>query len=109
MSGIVTFSDGGSWSVGRRGWNLLLERTRQVLEDEGLGHLCGEITDYGAFFNRDPDEVRVPLAKALLNAVVELQPELASQEQWDVQSRGPYFGELEIRLRRELGLNSDTP
>lgn len=105
MSGIVNFSDGSSWSVGRRGWNSLLERTRQRLESEGLGHLCAEITDYGAFFDQDPDEVRKPLAKALRDSAVELEREFSEREGWDTKANGPYFGELVDRLESELAFD----
>jgi hypothetical protein len=27
-------------------------------------------------------------------------------DQWDADSRGPYFGDLETRLNRELGFDS---
>lgn len=102
MSGIVNFSDGSSWSVGRRGWNLLVERTRQRLEDDGLGHLGVEIAEYGAFFDQDPDEVRRPLAKALRDSAVELERELSEMEGWDTKAKGPYFGDLVQKLDREL-------
>jgi hypothetical protein len=104
MSGVVNFSDGSFWSVGRRGWNLLVERTRRRLENQGLGHLGAEITDYGAFFNRDPDEVRKPLAKALRDSALELERECSELEGWDTRVQGPYFGDLVDKLETELRL-----
>lgn len=102
MSGVVNFSDGSSWSVGRRGWNILVERTHQKLVGAGLDHLCNEIADYGVFFNLDSDEVRVPLAQALYDSSVELQVECAEAEGWDTATQGPYFGDLVEKLEREL-------
>ena len=106
MSAIVSFSDGGFWSVGQRGWDLLFERTCAKLTDAGHPQLCDELYDYGVAFDLQRDEVRLPLARALLDAVTELTPELAAMDQWDADSRGPYFGDLETRLNRELGFDS---
>jgi hypothetical protein len=62
------------------------------LTDAGHPQLCDELYDYGIAFDLQRDQVRLPVARALLDAVTELTPELAAMEQWDVDSRGPYFG-----------------
>jgi hypothetical protein len=102
MSAALGFSDGGAWFVGQGGWNRLLERTRDKLKERNLDHLSGEIYDYGVDFDLHPDETRVPLVQALLDAALELQAELGLDEGWNVSERGPYFGELVERLEREL-------
>jgi|SRR5882757_3866537 len=102
MSGVVMFSDGGRWSVGRRGWNKLQERTVAKLVEAGHGDLEDEIQDYGVGFDPDRDGVRTALAAALLEAAREVQVESGAAEGWDPVKQGPYFGELVALLEREL-------
>ncbi|MFJ4984962.1 hypothetical protein ACIP9H_14305 [Streptomyces sp. NPDC088732] len=100
MSAMVGFSDGSDWSVGRRGWNSLLDRTREQLRAQGLDSLQWEIFDYGVDFEAHPEHIRRPLARALLAAARGLQIELGAQEGWDA-GNGPYFGSLVELLERE--------
>ncbi|MFF3560104.1 hypothetical protein ACFYXS_08715 [Streptomyces sp. NPDC002574] len=100
MSAFVGFSDGSDWSIGQRGWDRLLDRTREKLRAEGLDSLQWEIFDYGVDFDAHPEHIRAPLARALLAAARELQIELGAQEGWDA-GKGPYFGNLVAFLERE--------
>jgi hypothetical protein len=103
VSGIVSFSDGGSWSVGRRGWNKLQERAVAKLIEAGHADLEREVYDYGVRFELDPENVRIPIAEALLAAAREVQVESGAAEGWNPETQGPYFGDLVERLERELG------
>ncbi|MFC1416583.1 hypothetical protein [Streptacidiphilus cavernicola] len=106
MSAIVGFTDGSDWSVGQRGWNKLLDRTRERLRAAGLDDMQWEIFDYGVDFEAHLKEVRAPLAQALLAATRELQVELGGEESWDVAKNGAYFGELERLLEHEVASSS---
>jgi hypothetical protein len=68
VSVIVGFSNGESWRVGGRGWDEFSELARKVLAEHGLGYLTGEIYPYGTSLDLDPDEIRLPLAGAMLIA-----------------------------------------
>jgi hypothetical protein len=104
MAAYVGFSDGGTARVSNYGWGFITERTCRKLTDAGLSKLCDQIYEYGVDLDLDPEEVRVPLARAMLDAARELETELAPQHGWDVERQGPLFGELVARLEREVAV-----
>ena len=106
MSAIVSFTDGSDWSIGRRDWNKLQERTQEKLRAEGHENLQWLIRDYGVAFDLQSKEARGPMARALLAAAREVQEESGSREGWDVAEKGPYFGELVGLLEHELAASS---
>jgi hypothetical protein len=65
---IVGFSSGENWRVSGSGWAEFSELTREVLAERGLGNLAAEICSYGMSFDQLLDEVRLPLAGAMLIA-----------------------------------------
>ncbi len=50
------------------------------------------IVEYGVDLDLDPEEVRLPLARAMLYAVRELATELTRLYDWDVERRGRCSG-----------------
>jgi len=64
----------------------------QKLADDGVTVVRDSIVEYGVDLDLDPEEVRLPLARAMLYAVRELATELTRLYDWDVERRGRCSG-----------------